>query len=700
MNATRFRSKTRAHEWTCETNPRSLMTGSDRIAQQETMSNDDPSTRSEITDELLGGRYKLLECIGKGGMGVVYRGEHAVIGRPVAIKLLQAHFASNEHVTERFVREAQAAANIDHPNICAATDFGRTSSGELFLVMEMLEGQNLKDLIAREGALSVERAVSIAAQTVSALGRAHANGIIHRDLKPENIFLIERHGVPDFVKVLDFGLVRFADVDNNATITHAGDIVGTPKYMAPEQAAAETVDHRADLYSLGVMLYEMLTGVPPFDCESAIRMLVAHMTQPPPSFIEAKPDLEPHPALEQLVMDLLSKNPGDRIESAGAVLEVLQSVEVEPSQHATATLSPSSIAACEMPPTRMMPDELDYTATVALLIEAADRQDEAVATPKKFFRDESTERSALLETAPNPLAAIQDPTPTQPGSPIKAIPERSLKQEIIIASILLCVGLALVVLFDDEDPDDTPTAAGTAQGITPPAGFSAELEGLRAREDIAAALTLIGSSDRKKAAQGLTAMKDIVEKDGGEPGPLTLLLAEAHAKGGSDVDAISTLTPLLDKDLSHLADPSTRALMMTLFARKGNKHSAAAKKWVAGYLAEPLIIDSLFEVAVHAEHLNARLRALSLIEEEALFLKKPAWTIASTRLRSVPKNKCAQVKPALAKLIEVSADEGSLDTLSFIYEDLITGCGTNRASPCCPALTRTLKAHIGALEGH
>ena len=216
---------------------------------------------ADFTGRVINGRYRVHAKIGEGGMGTVYAAEHVEIGKGVAIKVLHPRYSTEQELVERFRREARAASRIGHPNIIDVIDFGSTDDGCAYFVMELLDGIDLADVLTHERRLDPDRSCQIAIQVCRALSAAHAAGIIHRDLKPENIFLVARDGQADFVKVLDFGIARSAG--RSRRLTNPGVAMGTPEYMAPEQAAGGVVDHRSDIYSVGAMLYEMATGLPP-----------------------------------------------------------------------------------------------------------------------------------------------------------------------------------------------------------------------------------------------------------------------------------------------------------------------------------------------------------------------------------------------------------------------------------------------------
>ena len=285
-----------------------------------------PNPRAERLDTdsrvgtVLAERYRIDSLLGEGGMGRVYAAEHVLMRKRLAVKVLHRELTTVPEVVARFEREAMAAANIDHPNVAAATDFGKLVDGAVFLVLEYVQGRNLRDEIAA-GPLPLERALHIGRQIASALASAHALDIVHRDLKPENVMLVEKAADPDFVKVLDFGIAKVPigetqDGSSGKPITKVGMVFGTPEYMAPEQALGQAVDGRADLYALGVILYEMLAGIRPFSSKSQVGILGQQLSKPPPRFAERAPGIAIPPQVEQLTLKLLAKEAGDRFQSA------------------------------------------------------------------------------------------------------------------------------------------------------------------------------------------------------------------------------------------------------------------------------------------------------------------------------------------------------------------------------------------------
>lgn len=272
----------------------------------------------EAADPLIGAvfseKYRLEEKLGAGGMCDVYRARHIAIGKEVAVKVLRPELAADPKVVERFEREARAASLVHHPNAITLMDYGTATGNTPFMVMELIVGATLRELLKRHGAMPVERVTGIVNQACAALEAAHSVGVIHRDIKPENILVTEYDG-RDWVQVVDFGIAKIQeDVNRRAALTGANLIIGTPRYMAPEQAEERPVDARSDIYSLGVVVYEMLAGVPPFAGSTATQLLIAHAVEPPPPLMNHRPDLPPEVAA--VVMRALDKDPARRPQSA------------------------------------------------------------------------------------------------------------------------------------------------------------------------------------------------------------------------------------------------------------------------------------------------------------------------------------------------------------------------------------------------
>jgi serine/threonine protein kinase len=269
------------------------------------------ATGSSLINETIG-NYRVVGLLGEGGMGVVYLAQHPVIGRQVAIKLLHAALARDQDIVARFFNEARAIHMIGHENIVEILDFGQTASGQPYFIMEYLRGESLSEAVAR-GVMPQEEVELIAGQMCTALAAAHSKGIVHRDLKPHNVQLCQHADGRMLVKILDFGVAKILTApDGSPSVkTRTGSLVGTPLYMSPEQCkGAGVVDHRTDIYSLGVMLFEMLAGRPPFMAEGVGELFAKHMLEEPPSLIDLAPETRPH--LAAAIMKSLAKEADDR----------------------------------------------------------------------------------------------------------------------------------------------------------------------------------------------------------------------------------------------------------------------------------------------------------------------------------------------------------------------------------------------------
>jgi serine/threonine-protein kinase len=266
--------------------------------------------------DLVAERYKVLGQIGQGGMGVVFRVEHIVMAKRFALKVLHPRYGSSPHAVRRFEREARAASFLDHPNICMVTDFGTSDDGLPFIAMEHLMGMDLFDVLRDVRRFSPVRSVHIARQIAAGLSDAHLNGVIHRDLKPENIFLCSDREVPDFVKLLDFGIAKLVVGADGPPLTAEGEVPGTPEYFSPEQAAGGSADHRSDLYMVGLILYRMVTGFLPFAGADQVALIQAQLHERPRAIGSYRLPIPVPRALDKIIMKLLHKNPDRRFQTA------------------------------------------------------------------------------------------------------------------------------------------------------------------------------------------------------------------------------------------------------------------------------------------------------------------------------------------------------------------------------------------------
>jgi eukaryotic-like serine/threonine-protein kinase len=448
---------------------------------------------TSLVGQVVSGRYRVRELIGEGGMGAVYLAEHTHMRKRVALKLLHAEMSKDEEVLARFRREAEAAARVEHPNVATATDFGQTEDGSFFLVLEYVEGTSLRANIDK-GPIPSGRGLHIARQIGLALERAHAAGIVHRDLKPENVMLVRKGDDPDFVKVLDFGIAKLeshATRDATQPLTRFGTILGTPEYMAPEQALGETVGPGADLYAVGVMLYEMLTGKHPFHADERMAMLSMHIVAPVPPMTDRNPAVMVPPALEELVRQLLEKDAKARPPSARALIEAidataatagvaLPSVESSPSLARVLTGTRESQPGDAAPTSSRVPDS-SWNAGDAL---AKTDYGVPVSTPAIAGTGPAKHPDPQATThGPRPIPAIERLRPSIER--IKALPRVFLAIVVAIPVVVLLLIVVLILVRrssgDSElETNEAGVVATSGSPAAPPRSTRATPEQIRA----------------------------------------------------------------------------------------------------------------------------------------------------------------------------------------------------------------------------
>jgi len=281
---------------------------------------------ADLVGQVVADRYHVIKKLGEGGMGQVYLAEHVKMGRRSAIKVMNPSMVHDPDAVARFNREASNASRITHPNVCAIYDFGETPEGLIYLAMEFIEGEPLTDLLEREGALPVRRAVGIFTQVADALQAAHDLGIVHRDLKPDNIMLAQKKG-GDQVKVVDFGIAKAVGGDESGQkVTKTGLVVGTPEFMSPEQLSGDKLDGRSDLYSLALVFYRMLAGKLPFEATTVQETMIKRLTDEPAKLAESRPDLTFPPGLQGVLDAALTRTPTDRYQTVAKFADDVASV--------------------------------------------------------------------------------------------------------------------------------------------------------------------------------------------------------------------------------------------------------------------------------------------------------------------------------------------------------------------------------------
>ena len=314
-----------------------------------------------VADELIGkqvdnGEYVIVDRIGSGGMGSVYKAEQPSMNRMVAIKVLHPRFATRDDLVARFRREARAMSQLSHPNTARVYKYGALDDGAVYFVMDYLEGRNLAAWVRENGPMEAERAIAVMVQVCGALEEAHRAGIVHRDLKPENVFLTQQSGSADFPKVLDFGLAKMSEKQmgrGSMMFTQQGMVFGTPEFMSPEQAQGEALDQRSDIYSLALILYELITGKLPFDAKTPLDMMKAHVRDVPIPLSQRVPGKHFWPEFEAVVNKALAKNPNDRYASAAEFGEALRACV--PDESAPPPSTPASTPPSSPPPSDAHP---------------------------------------------------------------------------------------------------------------------------------------------------------------------------------------------------------------------------------------------------------------------------------------------------------------------------------------------------------
>ncbi|MBX7218532.1 MAG: protein kinase [Blastocatellia bacterium] len=361
------------------------------------------------TDQLIGqlvdGRFQILSKLGEGGMGAVFKAEHTKMNRLCAIKIMSASIAGDKDSYARFIREAQMSSKLDHPHAVMIYDFGETENGLVYLAMEYVEGEMLSTLLRREGALPIDRVLFLARQAGSALEAAHKLSIIHRDLKPDNIMIGKKDG-RDWVKVLDFGIAKVATEDQRHDLTAAGMVIGTPLYMSPEQLAGEKLDARSDIYSFALIIYQMLTGVLPFQGENTQAIMVKRLTENPMPIRFANPNVRIPEDMEAALLQALARDRNHRPQNMTALLTMLESGAAQTGQVAPGGAVNPTLRPMAPGGTNPFPPAASYQTAGNAPVSTGQPSQRGPATPGQF--------------APPPTVAA--PMANTPGQPMPPMP--------------------------------------------------------------------------------------------------------------------------------------------------------------------------------------------------------------------------------------------------------------------------------------
>jgi serine/threonine-protein kinase len=409
------------------------------------------------------GNYRIVQKIGTGGMGAVYLAEHPMIGKRVALKVIHRELATNKEVVQRFFQEARAVNRIGNEHIVEIHDFGVTPEGDHFYIMEYLEGRTLASVLAQERVMDTMRTLHVGAQIANALAAAHANGVIHRDLKPDNIMLMTRMGDPDFVKVLDFGLAKMFQ-DASSVQTAAGVLLGTPQYMSPEACESKPgIDHRTDIYALGILLFQMICGKLPFDGDSMGEVLVKQVTALPPAPRGLNPSIPP--SVEQVLLRCLAKHPDARFQTMQKLRDAL--LDPEAYLRASPPIAPARSVA---------PGESSVDART-VIAHAAELQKTRMAQ-----QSSAGQGATMIGTggpAPAGSKSRQMPVPglappTQPKNNTMRIntphgyssrPPRKVWPLVLVIGLVAGLGIgAIAVAFSGRSSTEDPEAPGSGSG--------------------------------------------------------------------------------------------------------------------------------------------------------------------------------------------------------------------------------------------
>ncbi|MFE8598138.1 serine/threonine protein kinase [Archangium violaceum] len=367
-----------------------------------------------LIGQVLDGRYKIEDVLGQGGMGMVFSATQTSVQRPVAVKTLNPSLAAAPQFFERFRREAEIASRLRHPNVITIYDFGRAPDGTCYYVMELLEGESLRELVKRDGPMTLRRAVDVIEQACRGLAHAHEQGAVHRDIKPHNI-MVQQLDRRDFVKVLDFGLVKALEAEDEHQLTSTGQVLGTPQYMPPEQAGGEHVDHRSDLYSMGGVFFYCLTGTSPYGANTVRKALTAALTQSAPTVASKRQGAPVPQALEEFVAKALAREKEDRFQNAQEFIDAMLD--------AVADLSPAELDAL---PTNSVP-EAGSSSKSSRAGSSSKPGQRSVSKPGRSSPSQSRSRpgAPAARVGSQPSAARAAPSVARGSQPSSAAPARA-----------------------------------------------------------------------------------------------------------------------------------------------------------------------------------------------------------------------------------------------------------------------------------
>jgi serine/threonine-protein kinase len=624
-------------------------------------------------------RYRIGKLLGEGRTGAVYVAEHVLLQKKVALKVLHPDLTDTPEGVARFEREAMATARVEHPNVAGAIDFGKLDDGARYLALEYVEGTSLRTVIAG-GRIELKRALHIAQQIASALAAAQALDIVHRDLKPENVILVTRGEDPDFVKIIDFGMVRIA-VDDGPYggpqgLTKAGAVFGTPEYIPPEQGIGQKVDSRADLYALGVIMFEMIAGVRPYQDREDLGILAQQLTLPVPTFAERVPDLDVPQSLARLVYRLLAARPQERIQRAEdvvqAITEFLERGDIAlvapkpleplpafalntqlrlPQTAPPATQQPDASAASDVPPSAAERGvAASLRSSVAPAAAKAKLAAHSISRGSKNIFSKMTERvSKRRESLPEPLRGW-----------LLRVPAAIIVSVGILLLILLCTQLG--VWLHRAGRANSAADAGVA---------------------VAAATAAAELHSAVPAPLDSFALQAPAPESNSNDPDVAIRLAQAKLDEGRDAEAVSAIARLLGKHPDKRNDERVASILFkTASSNVGNAANATFSLLQGAMAAQGAEI--VYQLAIDRSIPNhVRSRAEK-------WLHSPQFDrAASDALRVAARLRLAPTCDAKHAMLPSAAKAGGAAALIYLHElEAETGCGLSGASDCYSCLRK------------
>jgi eukaryotic-like serine/threonine-protein kinase len=633
-----------------------------------------------VAGTVIAERYRILDVLGSGSMGTVYAVEHLLLKKKMAVKVLHRELNSVKSLAIRFEREAMATAKIDHPNVAAAVDFGHLADGSMYLALEFVEGRSLRKEIS-EGPLPLARALHVARQIASLLGAAQPLGIVHRDLKPENVMLVHRGEDPDFVKVLDFGIARMtglAEGESGPTqaLTKVGAVFGTPEYMAPEQALGQRVDTRADLYSLGVILFEMIAGIRPYPSGSGQTAILAQqITAPRPNFADVAPNVRVPDAVERVVYRLLAKGAAERFQRANDVVQILEQLML-----GTSAAEPAGSLA--QAPAEALP-AFDLTTHVPGLTDVDENK--TIGARGRANRSASARaRLGQLGTSLNrALASFWHSTRLAATALRDRLgPRASRIPPLAIATFCVGLSLGLVVAIvvwivaasrHRELADAAKSAVPSVAVALPSAGTVPQL-----------------SPSSVGSAEGPAATVDNTKDPEFLLGLMVVKLQE-----GRDAEALAAAVKVLSKHPDRRADARIADALYRTANSSARDAADTAFALLEGTMATKgaeILYQLWLDKAVRE---STRRRAEKWLRSEQFARAASNAVVIATRLR------LAESCEKKADLLPLAAKGGTGFVLSYLHElDSDKGCGIDGKSDCYPCLRKDgrLRTTIAQIE--